>query len=461
MRLQWDFNTLALALKLASLLTAAAILWKRDISRLPIERASAGASLVVALTLVLLLSGGVPLVGLDFRFFRAVGRDVREGLNPYAEPGFHLHPFLNPPTALPLFTLFSFLPRRAGFEIWTALNLLGLAVLPVLTRRMLVGQGRCEGGRRPPEMSLCRRVMLGLTAALVVSDASFTSLLAGQLGVLTAVLLVAALDAQARQRPALAGACLAIATIKVSTMLPFCLLFVRRADRRAWLAMIGTGVVLTALGGSLTELPERLTTLVRRIGEMSRPGAVNDYSYQGTRNANILGFDHALYRLGMRDRPAISAVQTVAVGLLGAWVAWQVLGERLPRAASCSLVALYAMLFLYHRNYDTVLLVIPLVYSTGRARASRGLAKRLFAASGTAILLVLYMSIDPLTWLTREAPGWGIGGRIVQAVILPYATWLVLLTMILLTWGERVSSRPDAGSRSAQARPSEDIEHAC
>src|SRR5436309_2532819 len=83
--------------------------------------------------------------------------------------------------------------------------------------------------------------------------------------------------------------------------------------------------------------------LPRRIEEMGRPGQTNDYSFQGTENANIVGFDHALYRLGLRDRRLIRLLQGAAILAVGAWVARQVAGGRLPRGAACSLVALYSI----------------------------------------------------------------------------------------------------------------------
>src|SRR5881227_3772468 len=45
--------------------------------------------------------------GFDYRIFWSVGRDVWAGLDPYAEERFGGHPFLHPPSALPLFSLFA------------------------------------------------------------------------------------------------------------------------------------------------------------------------------------------------------------------------------------------------------------------------------------------------------------------------------------------------------------------
>ena len=53
----------------------------------------------------------------------------------------------------------------------------------------------------------------------------------------------------------------------------------------------------------------------------------------------------------------------------------------MPRAAVCSLVTLYSVVFFYHRIYDTVILTLPLVYCVGRARIEQGRSRRYFAAS--------------------------------------------------------------------------------
>jgi hypothetical protein len=159
----------------------------------------------------------------------------------------------------------------------------------------------------------------------------------------------------------------------------------------------------------------------------------------------MLGFDHAFYRLGLRDRRMIRLSQYAAVLVLGAWVAREVLGAgRLPRPAACSLVALYAMVFLYHRSYDTVLLVLPLAYSAGQARAASGVRRYLFAACAVSILMVLYLDIEFLRRIQGLSLGWGIWGRLVQATVLPYATWLVVLAMAFLVAGARRAAAPPA-----------------
>ena len=161
-------------------------------------------------------------------------------------------------------------------------------------------------------------------------------------------------------------------------MLPFLLLFHRKADLAAWVAMACVCLTLCLAAGRPAELPGRLSNMAHRIETLRGPGKVNDYSFEGPQNESMIGFDHLLYRLGMSDRRRIRALQYGLTALSGLWTAWQVLVIRRPRGVACSLVALFSMVFLYHRDYDTLILVLPLVYCTGRGRTESGFAGRLF-----------------------------------------------------------------------------------
>jgi hypothetical protein len=377
--------------------------------------------------------------GIDYRIFWGAGNDVWSGVNPYAATRFAELPFLNPPSALPLFAVFALLPLTSGFLIWSILNVIACAALVPLAQATLAAQDRLDGGGgtawRLPDV-----VLLGLSCALLLSDASLLTLALGQLGVLAAVALLAALAAQARGRPIAAGCLLALATVKVGTMLPFLLLFLRKSDRRTWVALALTTLALCLAAVPPAELPGRLSAVLDRIRALEAPGQVNDYTFGGTQPENILGFEHAFYRLGLHDRTAVRLAQYGAVLLLGVWVARRVTAPGgMPRAAACCLVALYSTLFLYHRAYDAVILAPALVYSAGRARLASGRARWLFAGCAAAVLLVLYLNVDLLRALTRLSLEWGAWGRVVQAVVLPYGTWLTLLAMVLLVKGVRAA----------------------
>jgi hypothetical protein len=222
------------------------------------------------------------------------------------------------------------------------------------------------------------------------------------------------------------------------TVLPFLLLFHRKADFKSWIVMGGVILALCLVTGPPARLFERVSVLRTEAEKLAAPGEVNDYSFEGPRAETIVSLDHALYRVGLRDRTIIRASQYLILLALGVWVACQILGRRpLPWAATYSLVALYAAIFLYHRTYDLLYLVLPLVYSVGQARARTGGPRRAFAACAGCILLILYLRIDWFVELQKASLTWGVWGRLVQAVVLPYACWLTLLAMIFLVIGAR------------------------
>jgi hypothetical protein len=412
----------------------------------PILYGSVAAFLAVLFVVQLVLASRVPEFNFDFRIFYEVGRDVWAGRDPYAPDRFADHPFLNPPTALPLFALFAALPPDLSGAIWTVGNALACCALVVLARPALG-----EGGRDDPAGAGASCLAV-LTATLATSDAALANFYTGQLGILTALALVLALRARSLGRPVRAGLWLAVAMVKPTTALPFLLLFCRRPDRRAWLALAGGVAGLCLLATPPWELPGRLASLAGHIAELSAPGAVNDYSFQGTQHLTLLSLDHALYCLGLRDRRLIQVGQLILLAALGAWVAFAILGRRrLPEAAATSLVALFSLVFLYHRLYDAVILVLPLTYCTGRARGTSGPARWLFVAAATGQLAVLFLRRDFLAAALEFSEGGGLVGRIVQAAVLPCATWAILLSMFCLVAAVR-RVPPDGASEGAPCR---------
>jgi hypothetical protein len=379
-----------------------------------------------------------PLFAFDYRIFWLVGRDVIEGLDPYIEPRFREHHFLHPPTALPVFAMFALISFSLSKVIWCIANGLALCVSVSFTQRVLLQQEHLisQGQFGPSSWKMPPSILVGLTGIFAVSTASFTLFATGQLSLLVTIGLLAALDAQSRGRPLQAGLWLALASIKITTLLPFLLLFLRRADLRTWLSF-GVGLmVLTFITTPPAKLHETANLLAQHIRELQEPGQVNDVSFQGTQHTTILGLDHALYRLGMRDFGWIQIGQALGLLALTLAVARLVMVLRMmPRAAACSLVAAFSVIFLYHRIYDTMVLVIPLVYCTGWARAAQGPSRWLFAGTAIAIVLVLFLPIAGLSALARYSFESGSVGRLIQAVLLPYATWAVLLTMLGLAVG--------------------------
>lgn len=179
------------------------------------------------------------------------------------------------------------------------------------------------------------------------------------------------------------------------------------------------------------------------IRELSGPGQPNDITLQGPQAASIVGFEHAAYRLGLHDRRLSAIAQFAALGGLGAWLAIVVWRRLVPRPAACSLVMLYALLFLYHRLYDALILALPLTFAVSLACSTRGRRRLASAASALAMLSVLYMRRKSLQAASDWSLAHGSAGRMVQAILLPYATWAILLAIACLYVGSRRPGRAE------------------
>jgi hypothetical protein len=90
------------------------------------------------------------------------------------------------------------------------------------------------------------------------------------------------------------------------------------------------------------------------------------------------------------------------------------------------------MLVLYHRTYDSVLLALPLACGASIALNATGRRRALAIASVGLLLAVTDQPRSALSGLTRWSLQHGLAGRLVQAVALPYATWAILLALLLL-----------------------------
>jgi hypothetical protein len=410
------------------------LLWRRRVS--PWLGGTALAAAVVALAVREIVF--VP-EGWDLRPFWLSGRALWEGGDPYAIPGLPTPP-LNPPTALPFFALFGTVSFETALAAWTALNVLGcIGLVPLawaaLRAQQEAGEGRLSAGG-----------VAAVAAAVVYSDASRFGLGAGQFAVFAALAIFGALWAQGRGRPVLAGVLLALATVKAATLLPFLLLFLRKRDLPTWVALGATTFGLCLLATAPADLVPRCRQCLHNIAELAQPGRVNDYAIDNPVSIDILSLDHLFYRLGLRDRQVIGRLQLATLGLLGAWLARQVLGGRLSRPAAGSLLACYATVFLYHRHYDTVLLALPLAFAAGRAAAETG-PRRWPCAAVLALLGVLYLP-RPLLACVHRADAPGLAWRLLQAVVLPLAAWLMLLAMAALAAAEQ-RRQPKADEQKA------------
>lgn len=367
--------------------------------------------------------------GTDTHWFWLAGLDVVAGIDPYRNEF-----CLTPPTGLPIFYLFALLTFEQALLVWTVLNLAGIAVLVLVARQVL------RSASSPDEWDLPAPAVGVLTAALALSVSCGYGIAVGQMALLTTLMILLALWARHREHPILAGASLALGTIKIGTLLPFLLLFRRPKDLRTWIALAVGCIGLYLLTSPLLEMPTRLSECLRNIAVMGTPGHMNNFTHPVC--FDLIGFDRAIYFLGVEDRMAVRLGQYAVVLALGVWVAWLVLRKSdMPEAARCSLVAFFAALFLYHRLYDMLILVLPLAYALGRSQVTNGRPRWLYVTSAVAVLGVLYLRLETVKQLGMQPRGQDLLVRVVEALVVPYGVWLTLAGMICLAMAERARPR--------------------
>lgn len=366
----------------------------------------------------------------DFKRFWWVGHDLGAGRDYYAiAPGGERDLILNPPTALPLFRLWSLLPMRSAARLWTLLNAVGILALVPLAQAALRAQIGPDAPRLP------RHSLSILTAAASLSCSQGMGLALGQVALLTALGLLAALWARGRGRPLLAGVCLAVATIKVNTLLPFLLLFLRKRDRLTWLSLGVVTLGLCLATGGADELPRRCLRTIAVIQSTFEPGQVNDYAFEGPSHAGLVGIDHALYRLGFTDRALIRRLQIGVLAALVGVVAFQVRRERWSDGLACSLVAAVAAVFFYHRLYDLLILSLPLVHAALASVAGPSAGRSKARAAAILLLLVWFVNPEGLEAIETASMNHGAVGFVVRAITGPLALWLIGLAVAVLGFG--------------------------
>jgi hypothetical protein len=380
---------------------------------------------------------------MDATVFRTAGRAIWSHEDPYASLR-----VLNPPTALPLFALLALIPAAVFGPVWKVAIILGHAATSLVSGRLVDSDVKpavkSDGARVPTDVVV-------VAAVVVMSVAARMSLAIGQLTFVTTLAIVAALLFHVRGKPIAAGIALAVATIKITTMLPFLLLFLHRRDWKVWVALVVAGLALTFATVAPGDLVARLSSALAAIKAGSAPGAMNDYTFANPYSVDLVSFGHAIYHLGLRDRSLINVCQLAATGLLGLGVWWKCRdASGLSFVQQACLVSCFSMCFLYHREYDSTILAIPLVYCLREAVAVSGRAPWRYRCGALAILGVLYLRIRLLGRFMSLAERGGPLARLVEVLVLPSATWLVLAALFLLASAMRPSSTPRA-ARAAHA----------
>jgi len=367
----------------------------------------------------------------DFQILLQGGDCVIRGQDPYKLP---VMPF--PPTALPLFAVLAELPRHSLLVTWLAASVIATLSLIPLARRCLILQADTS------RFDLDGPALWALAAVFSLSISLHFAIKAGNLSIFVSLCILLAILFQSQGRGLSAGVCLALATVKPQTLLPFLLLFLRRSDLRTWMALAVVSLLLCLSGSPISELPARFRGEMDNITRLTEFGELNDYSFEAPQDQNIIGFNRLVYCLGMRNRVAIRWIQHSLVAAFGAWLLSLALWPRaFPRDALCSITSLYSLVFFYHRTYDLAILALPLVYATSRLRSSQPVERRLCLVSLVTMLAVMYIHPTFVEVALRKLTG---GTRVWEplgeAFVFPYATWAILGVMACLATAARINA---------------------
>jgi len=400
---------------------ACVMIWKTD-DRFQGQRAlAAGAALFLLIRAIVFLCN---YECWDFEVFYQTGSAVVRGTDPYAN---RLSQYIV--NALPMFALFALLPFRVSAALWYAVNLLSL-FLVVRLCQLIVKQSTAAGSGVPWYADA------HVTLAVLLAGATTWGLDAGQLVIWTTLWVYAAIHALARRREVTAGIALAAASFKITTSFPFLLLLLGRKHWKAWIAY----AAVLALLCLCVYRPDRLAGLVagqaRNVREARQVGEINDYTFSGPFHDDMLGLEHWLYCLGLRNSGVISLVQLGILLVIGLGLLRECLVRVRPvdKLWHAVMLCVFSCLFLYHRSYDSLILALPIFYCVDRARDESQRRAIMYKAIATGLVLVLnFPRGGVLIRLSNWSLSSGLAGRLVQILVLPYCTW-ILLTCLFLLW---------------------------
>lgn len=128
--------------------------------------------------------------------------------------------------------------------------------------------------------------------------------------------------------------------------------------------------------------------------------------------------------------------------MLAAWLAWWVYGpRRVAWPAAVSLTCLYSALFIYHRYYDLVILIVPMLFCLQRARDAAPRPRWPYTVCLLLMLAAISLPHGIMIGLNKHSSHVGLIGRLIDAFLLPAGTWVLLGVLALLGWMERPRTR--------------------
>jgi hypothetical protein len=234
-------------------------------------------------------------------------------------------------------------------------------------------------------------------------------------------------------------------------------------DRRRWKAVPAFGAALLALCLCMYgpgRVPQLLAENVANIKLARQVGEINDYGFSGPYHDDMIGLERWLYCLGLHDPVQVSLLQLLILLFICLLLLWDF---RVRSRPGCELLfvcllCIFSCVFLYHRIYDSLILTLPIFYCVARARESG--TRQGFVYKSIATGLVLVMNL-PRGALLHKLASWtlihGIAGRLVQIIVLPACTWILLAAFCLLWFLGRRLATANTTDRLAAAPASDSL----
>lgn len=373
----------------------------------------------------------------------------RLGNNPVADPAVRGSAvLLYPPSTFVVFAPVGALPYHAAEILWLALNTI---LWPLTAWAAWKRAGGARGGRL---------LLYGILVLLFTPAHACIAL--GQTAIIASALIAFALLPLPEPEPtpapksgwtsvALRAACLGLgACVKPQLGLPFIAYVL---GRRQWKLGLGSLAVAGVVLGAgvwrlhLAHVPwetwwadnlHRFT-----LTDDGDPTRGNPLRFQ------LLNLQY-LFHTWTENRSAVNMAVKGVVGMLA--LAYLLVDWRKPihRGDTCTLacVAAAALLVVYHRSYDAVILVFALAWCVA---AITDAAKRLWASLALVCVLAVGASLTPALFMLERrgiVPPGLAGSGLWEHAVMPQAVWAILMLGVVLVIARSRDARAAAGYRT-------------
>ena len=396
-----------------------------------------------------------PGTGTDLELIQSAARAFARGLNPYSivdvrsvwpsgpenAPNWRSNAdLLYPPTTWAMLIPLSQFSLYSGRLIWVALNCLSIGVVILALLRL---SGLTLGS---PHGKL-------LTATILAFAPIHSALVLGQLSLVTLALIAAGHWARVSSRPVIAGVLFGLATaLKPQLGLVF---LAYEAFRLRWKSTLSGALALVLIAGASIgwmeyshvvwgpALAQNVHDFIHIAG--GDPTIANPMRYQ------LINLHYPLHSI-IQSRQIVTTLVWASVGggALAYFLIWMRRRDDRTELLTLSMACPLALLLVYHRVYDAVMLLLPVAWAIGmlqsanRTETSNRRIAWLALVMTSAFLLPTSAILHALEQRGTIPAGF-VDTIVYQLVIQPHQVWAMIglsLMLIFALWKQ--PARPPA-----------------